>query len=1393
MNKGEIKNMKNVAYQPKAHRRTYRLAAYLLCFLAVFSPVMPSFASILTDESIQTDFTSSPLFERVQLSNVQYQAPAFLEGTATAGTNLDTFKAALQKNSKSTLGAPTYIPIDVGGITTIIPIYPDHKKIGTSAVQARYILTQVQAMLGRSLINADAIGSGYYTEKDQLDTLYANALKYAQENPGLIFGTPLGVNQDGGNDTSLPYNMVWPELRSIHGEKVLVPIVYLTNATAIERKVTKDQNEFGGTVKVGALNVKNTNIKFLRDGYLETKGNLTNRGNITAQAGLEIVVGGTGTLANLSGVIAAQGGDLIIGAHNILNQTVIYRYDTGQAQGTRYGAIADITANGNVVLRSYEDIVFQGATASGQNLTLAANGNISLGSQQLFEGGQSRYGRGEKTWSAVSYLQTRLTAEENIKLVADGAIEIDAAEIVAGGHIEILAGLGITVVDSLETYQSQASGKFGKKKVDESVYQTVAIRALLDAGKGVKLSTDFGDITLKAADITSGQGTSANAKNGAVNLLMTTETDHYSYSSLKKGLFTIKTVSEGHNIETGVPNSIVGGFAVEALNGITVEYEGDPTLSTDQQLDAIAAMPGMEWIDDVRNSPDVNWEEILLAHEEWAESNTSLSPAFAAVIAIALAVATGGAGAAAASAIGATGTVSAAVVSAGVSSFISQAGMAVANGAVNGDIGGALEGLASSDTLKSLAVAMVTAGAIAKVDAAFFNVDTAGVAEAGNAATVTQAGVDSAINTTNAVAGGMSLTAQVGQAVTHAAVSAGIQAAVYDDVDFDDAFRQSLMQNATNAIGQYAAGKIGSAFDTDDATAVDTALKYISHAAVGCVIGVASASVTSGGDAESNCYAQGGGAVIGEFIASTYRDSQRVKSAQEDLEGYLDNKLDRVGDLVAAGYSEEKIKEIIKAESGQLITDVRVLAERGVDLAKLSAAIGAFAAGADAAGVNAAAAGAENAARYNAMSDYFAALHNAIEEVRLLLANPVGPLELLADKLADAVIAKGVDLANADPTAMSEVLSGVLALTGLNINSLTMAGIDITDPAVASGLLAAVIDTVGVSAILGDAVLRNQLAPFLGSDLNDATIARAEQAVDDTVAVVRNWDQILPAMKTLMDEAVIGDDPYAKAQVARLVGGVTIGMAIGELAVVAAPESLGLSLATLGAAAALRLHKALALIKKLSVEGKVNLDKILDKLPFDVKFRPNESGDGFDVDVGPRDIDLDNPGDVLDLVPKEPNVNFDRYLNNTTNPEIKDALLTRTQGLRNGLLDSFDGKGNVAVANIYIDGLPASSKAFSSYQNGENGFVKLPEGDLILEPVSVNKNGIIDGNNSYLRIYDGEFKILETTARSLKDTPMISGRIDLFSELDVCPSCGGVIAQFRMIYPNIQLNVFTKK
>ncbi len=154
---------------------------------------------------------------------------------------------------------------------------------------------------------------------------------------------------------------------------------------------------------------------------------------------------------------------------------------------------------------------------------------------------------------------------------------------------------------------------------------------------------------------------------------------------------------------------------------------------------------------------------------------------------------------------------------------------------------------------------------------------------------------------------------------------------------------------------------------------------------------------------------------------------------------------------------------------------------------------------------------------------------------------------------------------------------------------------------------------------------------------------------------------------------------------------------------------------------------------------------------------------------------------------------FPGYLSNSTAPEIRQALVSQTAEIRRALPLEFQSKGNLAIAEIDVPGLPQDVRAFSQFQNGELGFAPRPTGPTIFEPMEIGKGGVVNGKNAFLRDVDGEFKILENLARALGNNPSATGRINLFTELQSCTSCAGTVMQFRQRYPGIQLNVFTGK
>jgi hypothetical protein len=134
----------------------------------------------------------------------------------------------------------------------------------------------------------------------------------------------------------------------------------------------------------------------------------------------------------------------------------------------------------------------------------------------------------------------------------------------------------------------------------------------------------------------------------------------------------------------------------------------------------------------------------------------------------------------------------------------------------------------------------------------------------------------------------------------------------------DETLRSQLLTAAAGVIGEVGANQIGDAAKLGD---INSAAQYIAHAALGCGVGA-----LGGG----NCASGATGAVIGEVAGELYKFMTPGERSQAELEGT---------------FAEWK--------------------QKGVDIAKLSAALGAFVAGLD---VNSAAATGANSAENNAFA-----------------------------------------------------------------------------------------------------------------------------------------------------------------------------------------------------------------------------------------------------------------------------------------------------------------------------------------------------------------------------------------------------------------------------------------
>jgi filamentous hemagglutinin len=913
-------------------------AAFLFSALIIFqSCVSAAYAAQSVSQVALQSAVRSPLFKPSNDTAYSVQPIDQAATQEAASQHIASFYEKMRLGGLN-VGKATPVPI-AGDITIFIPVYLPGKLIGNNYVQNRIIRQQVFDLLGRHVIYARETS---LAENAQNDRLYNNAFDFANSTK-IPFGqvlNPAQVEQFGRD-------IIWPEYRAIDGQTTLVPVLYLTEATVTANKVQGTRTElYGSSASLNSVTLDEGTLTTGAKTLLQTRGNisLANGAAIKAEGEINLTVGGT--LDVIGGSISATR-NLSITANQLNVKTTLMPLEDRFGSGTRLGKIAQIeSSTGNIIVNTAGDITFEGANATASNggIRFNANGNIVI--KPVFTNYSSQTEL-EQT-ASLNVIGSKLSAQDTISLISSGEITISASELISTqGGIELLAKQGIHILDELSQEQKQRIIRSGKTTGQSSEFRTQAVRAILKAGKGVLLDTAAGDVELRAANITSQSGTEVTAHNGKVRLLMTKELEEFHLNTTTKKTWTIKTRTEDVIHENNIQNTIVGGLQVRATYGVDVEYTGIEGASVKQQIDAFRSTPGMEWIATLHDQAiaqadpsKFNWQAVEEVHQELRKTSRTLSPAAMALVAIAVAVAMGPAGAgwigaSGGGAIGGAvggGTLGAAL-NAGAVTLATQASQSLAAG---NSPSATLKSMGSSESLKSLAVSMVTAGALQNTDIEMFS--------------KASASKDLAV----------SLAGQAGQAVINSTVSAGISLAINggNSESFKQAFIQNLATSAVNKLGEKMANKIGIAYRNSEANGINNVIRYVAHAGAGCVLGLASGAVNASDDETVSCLSGAGGAVVGELVADNYKRAQ-IESLFEDQQA-------EVKRLEAEGFSKERIVQELSSPESQAKYTARMVQMKaaGVDLAKLSGAFAAFLAQGD---VSIAAMTAENAAKNNAL------------------------------------------------------------------------------------------------------------------------------------------------------------------------------------------------------------------------------------------------------------------------------------------------------------------------------------------------------------------------------------------------------------------------------------------
>ena len=581
------------------------------------------------------------------------------------------------------------------------------KRFGDAHVETRLVEEQVFRLTGARYL------AGFTDARAQMRRLYDNAID-AQVALDLTIGVALTPDQIA----ALNAEILWLEYRTVRGQRVLVPRLYLAAATVAGIDLAGARIHGGRIALAAGMLANSGRIEGRERLDIETADALVNRGGALASQG-DVEIDAGALFANISGTVSGNG--VRITAGDIEHATAVVRDRYGKNFADRAQQTARIAARGNLALEATGSISATGSDiAAGGNAVLRAGGDIGIRALAVEKRFKDIFREGYNLAAALTHRRATLKAGGNLTVDAGRDLTLHGAQAEAGADAQLAAGGSVTVASVQDRrqkdfkYDFKGSGPLGAETNIREQRATVETkRSTVSAGGTLTVRAGTGDVTLDAATLKSGGETVLDAAEGKVALRTETDSDFKRDYKRTEDLVWWKERDKGHYKEEieHVEIEAGGGLKIIAGAGLVVEYRKAGSL--DASLDRLARSPGLEWIGQLRGNPDIDWIAVEAAFDAWDYKAEGLTQAGAALVSLVTAAVTAGTlssvSAMLAKGLGFAGAGSMqAAFQAGLTSLASQASVALVNN--KGDLGAALRQLGSSLTLKSLATAMVAAG-----------------------------------------------------------------------------------------------------------------------------------------------------------------------------------------------------------------------------------------------------------------------------------------------------------------------------------------------------------------------------------------------------------------------------------------------------------------------------------------------------------------------------------------------------------------------------------------------------------------------------------------------------------------------------------------------------------
>ena len=444
------------------------------------------------------------------------------------------------------------------------------KRLGDGLYEQRLIEQAVIARTGKRFLD------GLTSNDDQFRYLMDNGIA-SKESLKLS----LGISLTGEQVAALTHDIVWLEEREVQGEKVLVPILYLAQAT--DRVAPTGALIQGRDVAlISGAELNNSGMLRGSSNLSVNAENISNSGLIQADERLQLLA--QDSIHNQrGGLIKGRDVSLLAVTGDISNERTITqeaRSGKGFSQTTSIvDQAAGIEAAHDLSLMAGRDIINQGANLkAGAAMELNAGRNVLLVSAEE-NNGQMRQDK-RHFWSNSSATQhaSDIQAGTQLNISAGQDVAVVASRLKAGGDMSLQAGDDVLITSAANTQSSEYRYRRSGKKVNQENTKVRQQASVLEAG-GQLISVSGADTQLVSSHISAGKEAYLVA-GGKVQLLAEQDYDYSFYEKKKKGRFGRKSYRMN---ESSASSAVVS--SVSAANDLAIQ-SGSSLLSKGSRLHA---------------------------------------------------------------------------------------------------------------------------------------------------------------------------------------------------------------------------------------------------------------------------------------------------------------------------------------------------------------------------------------------------------------------------------------------------------------------------------------------------------------------------------------------------------------------------------------------------------------------------------------------------------------------------------------------------------------------------------------------------------------------------------------------------------------------------------------